>query len=103
MIRIRKTAELAAAAAIIATCAVSAGADGNTVDIAVDLSGETKTISPYIYGINEELMGGDVMPTAIRAGGNRSSAYNWETNASNAGSDKEHTSDNMVIPLTHHR
>ena len=94
MIRIRKTAELAAAAAIIATCAVSAGADGNTVDIAVDLSGETKTISPYIYGINEELMGGDVMPTAIRAGGNRSSAYNWETNASNAGSDKEHTSDN---------
>ena len=92
---IKRTAVLtAAAAAIVCIASVGAGADGKSVDIAVDLSKETKTISPYIFGINEELMGGSVMPTAIRAGGNRSSAYNWETNASNAGSDRSHMSDN---------
>lgn len=88
-------AALAAAAVAIVMSAMSAYADdGSTVDITIDLSGERKAISPYIFGINEELMDGEVMPTAIRAGGNRSSAYNWETNASNAGSDRTNLSDN---------
>lgn len=88
-------AAIAATAAAICLSALSAYADdGSTVDITINLKGEKKAISPYIYGINEELMGGDVMPTAIRAGGNRSSAYNWETNASNAGSDRINLSDN---------
>ena len=91
----RMMAAFAAASAAVVLCTASAFADnGGTVDITVDLSGEKKSISPYIFGINEELMGGDVMPTAIRAGGNRSSAYNWETNASNAGSDRDNMSDN---------
>lgn len=30
---------------------------------------------------------------AVRAGGNRYSAYNWETNASNAGADWKNISD----------
>ncbi|WP_295158211.1 glycoside hydrolase family 44 protein [uncultured Ruminococcus sp.] len=86
---------MAAAAAAVCVCTASAyAADDNTVNITIDPAGEKKTISPYIYGVNEELMGGSVMPTAIRAGGNRSSAYNWETNASNAGSDRDHISDN---------
>ena len=90
-----RSASLACAIAAISLCAVSASAENsNSVDIKIDLNGQTKPISPYIFGINEELMGGDVMPTAIRAGGNRSSAYNWETNASNAGSDRTNLSDN---------
>lgn len=92
--KLKRAAAMTAAAAILSICTMGAGAEGGSVDIVVDLSKESKTISPYIFGVNEELMGTSVMPTAIRAGGNRSSAYNWETNASNAGSDKEHFSDN---------
>ena len=94
MKRYSKLSALAAAAAALCMAATAAHADGGSVDITIDLSAEKTPISPYIFGINEELMGGDVMPTAIRAGGNRSSAYNWETNASNAGSDRSHMSDN---------
>lgn len=94
MRKLRKISALTAAAAALCIVATAAHADGGSVDIMIDLSAEKTPISPYIFGINEELMGGDVMPTAIRAGGNRSSAYNWETNASNAGSDRSHMSDN---------
>ncbi|HCJ42387.1 MAG TPA: glycoside hydrolase [Ruminococcus sp.] len=94
MKRYSKLSALAAAAAALCMAATAAHADGGSVDITIDLSAEKTPISPYIFGINEELMGGDVMPTAIRAGGNRSSAYNWETNASNQGSDRSHMSDN---------
>jgi hypothetical protein len=49
----------------------------------------TKPISPYIYGTN--FYSGNTSPqpnfTFDRDGGNRWTAYNWETNASNAGSD----------------
>lgn len=68
-------------------------ANSNTVNITVNASSEKKPISPYIYGISSELMDRDVSCTAIRAGGNRFSAYNWETNSSNAGSDWKHMSD----------
>jgi Glycoside hydrolase family 44 len=46
-------------------------------------------ISPYIYGVNlaSSLTNGPPSLTFDRAGGNRWTAYNWETNASNAGSD----------------
>lgn len=49
---------------------------------------QTKTISPWIYGINS--YGGVPNPPHVtfdRAGGNRWTAYNWENNFSNAGSD----------------
>ncbi|MBQ7955592.1 MAG: glycoside hydrolase family 44 protein [Lachnospiraceae bacterium] len=69
------------------------------MNVTVDLSGEHKEISPYIYGINEysnknHLDGLNI--NALRQGGNRLTAYNWETNASNAGSDWEHSSDNHL-------
>ena len=58
------------------------------VTITVDPS-KTKPISPYIYGTN--FYSGNTSPqpnfTLDRDGGNRWTAYNWETNASNAGSD----------------
>ncbi len=74
-------------------CTAQAGAAGNTVNITVNTANERKPISPYIYGVSYELMDKSASAAAIRAGGNRFSAYNWETNASNAGSDWKHMSD----------
>jgi len=54
-------------------------------------------ISPYIYGVNfpdwNRLGRGY---TLARLGGNRTTAYNWETNASNAGSDWRHQNDSLM-------
>lgn len=62
-----------------------------TVTITITAN-HTRPISPWIYGLN--LLAGDVPngPTNVnipfhRLGGNRWTAYNWENNASNAGSD----------------
>jgi hypothetical protein len=56
-----------------------------------------KPISPYIYGVNHpEWAGLGAGFTLARQGGNRSSAYNWETNASNAGSDWQHQNDGYM-------
>ena len=52
-------------------------------------------ISPYIYGLNA-VDPGDTHATLRRLGGNRLTGYNWETNASNAGSDWHQTSDNWL-------
>jgi mannan endo-1,4-beta-mannosidase len=51
-----------------------------------------RTISPYVYGINSQKIEG-FGATVRRMGGNRQTAYNWEINASNAGSDYMYTSD----------
>ncbi|MCX7799805.1 MAG: glycoside hydrolase family 44 protein [Fimbriimonadales bacterium] len=63
-----------------------------TVDPAVG-----QPISPYIYGANfpDWRRLGPLFPLA-RQGGNRMSAYNWETNASNAGSDWHHQNDGYM-------
>ncbi|MDR1761261.1 MAG: carbohydrate-binding protein, partial [Bacteroidales bacterium] len=53
------------------------------VNITVDIKADVKAISPYVYGANDA----NTVSTAIRWGGNRTSAYNWETNFSNAGKD----------------
>ena len=61
------------------------GAADVRVEVRVDR--DRKTISPLIYGVNG---GADVArdrPRVQRSGGNRLTAYNWENNASNAGSD----------------
>jgi len=63
----------------------------------------TKTISPYIYGIDGTSNASipnvpDV--TIFRMGGNRWTAYNWTTNASNAGSDYLYESDNFLSSST---
>ncbi len=53
------------------------------VTITIDPT-KTKPISPYIYGINfySGNAGASPLLTFDRAGGNRWTAYNWETNAS---------------------
>ena len=53
----------------------------------VDTTLDRHSISPYIYGsnANRDIVGNGL--TMLRLGGNRWTAYNWENNASNAGSD----------------
>jgi fibronectin type 3 domain-containing protein len=67
------------------------------VTITIDAS-KTKPISPWIYGINfyNGVTGAPPQLTFDRAGGNRWTAYNWETNASNAGSDYLYENDNYL-------
>jgi hypothetical protein len=67
------------------------------VTITIDPA-KTKLISPYIYGINfyNGVSGAPPMLTFDRAGGNRWTAYNWETNASNAGSDYFYQNDSYL-------
>lgn len=58
-------------------------------------SGQT-TISPYIYGCNwttETNASTEQNFSFIRMGGNRTTSYNWENNASNAGEDWNNASD----------
>jgi len=71
-----------------------------SMNINVDLSGEKKEISPYIYGVNEMANLDEVTTTAVRQGGNRYTAYNWETNYSNAGSDWYNSSDTHLSTST---
>ena len=69
------------------------------MEISVDLSDSGKKISPLIYGINEYGHQDDlkkVKVNAVRQGGNRMTGYNWENNASNAGSDWKYSSDNNL-------
>jgi len=65
-------------------------------DVTITLTpGATHAISPYIYGLNfyTGIANAPPLVTLDRAGGNRWTAYNWENNASNAGSDYLYESD----------
>lgn len=64
-------------------------ADLGHTDVTFDIQAERKAgrISPLIYGINGVVDVPNNRWGLIRSGGNRLTAYNWETNASNAGSD----------------
>jgi hypothetical protein len=86
--------------AILSTAVASAqSADTRAapaVRFTVDATRNVKPISRYIYGINSELSGPLAHLTFRRMGGNRWSAYNWENNASNAGSDYIFQNDNYL-------
>ena len=71
------------------------------VTITIDPT-KTQPISPYVYGLNFYFGNTDPPPllTFDRAGGNRWTAYNWETNASNAGSDYLYENDNYLSSST---
>jgi mannan endo-1,4-beta-mannosidase len=66
-----------------------------TVNFTVVVSDSPAPISPYIYGTNQLMAGGENW-TSMRLGGNRLTGYNWENNASNAGSDYYQMSDNYL-------
>jgi fibronectin type 3 domain-containing protein len=78
------------------TSATPAGAAPD-VTITIDPT-KTKAISPYIYGTNFYSGNTDApkLLTFDRDGGNRWTAYNWETNASNAGSDFIYENDSFL-------
>jgi len=74
-----------------------------TADVTITVNPTaTKPISPYIYGINfySGVTGAPPLLTFDRDGGNRWTAYNWETNASNAGSDYLYENDSYLSPST---
>ncbi len=73
------------------------GAAARAVTVTVNPS-VRHPISPYIYGINfaTKLEDRPAGLTLDRSGGNRWTAYNWETNASNAGSDYLYQNDNSL-------
>ncbi len=67
--------------------------DAGRISVTVDVNASRTPISPLIYGINNSSYLDDVSVNAVRQGGNRYTAYNWETNFSNAGADWQHYSD----------
>src|SRR5271156_5907825 len=82
---------------------VTATPVATTADVTITIDPtKTKPISPYIYGINfySGVTGAPPQLTFDRAGGNRWTAYNWETNASNAGSDFEYENDDFLTSST---
>jgi hypothetical protein len=78
------------------------GNRSSTGDVRFTLdSSSGAAISPFVYGVNgySSSWDGAKVPenlTLSRAGGNRWSAYNWETNASNAGSDWKYSNDDLL-------
>lgn len=69
-----------------------------TVAMTVDATRDIHPVSPWIYGINglyEATETPDREPacTVVRLGGNRTTAWNWVNNASNAGADWHHQND----------
>ncbi len=83
---------VAAAVASLAARSVTAAAAPAAVTVRVDAT-TGKPISRFIYGLNfpeDARTWGAHVPAGItlsRFGGNRISAFNWETNASNCGND----------------
>jgi hypothetical protein len=102
--------------AVVAAAALAGGptargvhASGSSgVTFVVNATRVNRPISPLIYGINadENLLPGfdamlnQVRPGLIRLGGNRWTAYNWENNDSNAGSDYEYENDDYLSSST---
>jgi fibronectin type 3 domain-containing protein len=87
-----------------ANSAEASATPANTpVDVTITVNpANTKPISPYIYGLNFYFgeTGPPPMATLDRDGGNRWTAYNWETNASNAGSDYLYENDDYLSSST---
>jgi hypothetical protein len=75
----------------------SVSADSTGLRFAVHTAANRHRISPYIYGANQFDWKGRRKALKLgRLGGNRFTAYNWETNASNAGSDYNHQNDDHL-------
>jgi hypothetical protein len=72
-------------------------APAGSVRFTVDSAASRHPISPYIYGMNQPNWASRSRGLRLgRLGGNRWTAYNWETNASNAGADYHHQNDDFL-------
>lgn len=94
---LRTTVVAGFAGLVTASCLIQPAEPGPAdVTFRINTSQERRAISPLIYGSN---VGRDLAAnrlTLVRQGGNRWSAYNWENNASNAGSDWCHQNDSFL-------
>ncbi len=70
--------------------------DSYAMNVNVDISDDGTPISPYIFGVNDHALDDNAKVNSVRQGGNRYTAYNWETNYSNAGSDWKNSSDDYL-------
>lgn len=72
--------------------------DPGTADVrfTVRADGKLRPISPLIYGTNGTPTLATTKQSVARSGGNRMTAYNWENNASNAGSDYQYQNDGYL-------
>jgi hypothetical protein len=89
-----------AAAVAAGRCSAITPDDPGLADVrfTVDSTAGGRPISPYIYGMNFFSGSSLTNPVTLdRLGGNRWTGYNWETNASNAGADWYHHSDNYLV------
>jgi mannan endo-1,4-beta-mannosidase len=66
--------------------------DGGELAFDIVPSKVVRNISSFVYGINAQ-RAADTGTTLRRLGGNRGTVYNWELNASSAGSDWQHLND----------
>ncbi len=87
----RREKELAAAAKQAASADTGPVAGGE-LRFEIATGKVIRPISPYVYGVNSQKDPG-YGATVRRLGGNRGTGYNWENNASNAGSDYKQQSD----------
>lgn len=70
------------------------------VQIQIDSGTDVHPISPLIYGTAQPESPAQNRYTLLRSGGNRMTAYNWETNASNAGADYHFQNDAYLSAST---
>jgi hypothetical protein len=96
----RRRERAAAAAARQAAVAFAAlpPVEGGDLRFEVAPAQVIRAISPYVYGINSQ-NADDTGATVRRMGGNRQTAYNWEIDASNGGSDYIQSNDGFACTL----
>jgi hypothetical protein len=72
--------------------------DPGAADVMIEVHADMDShpISPLVYGTNGAPDIARNHQTVVRSGGNRMTAYNWENNASNAGSDYQYQNDNYL-------
>jgi Glycoside hydrolase family 44 len=72
--------------------------DPGAADVQMEIRSDQNVhaISPLIYGTNGPQNPTQNRYTLLRSGGNRMTAYNWENNASNAGSDYMFQNDGLL-------
>jgi hypothetical protein len=82
-------------AAAFATVFAAVSFGQTNVDFTINATANVQPISRFIYGVNQSFSN-YTDPTYFRLGGDRWTAYNWVTNASNAGSDYNYSNDDYL-------
>jgi hypothetical protein len=98
----RREKQMSEAAKTAMAATPSTPVEGGDLKIQVTPAKVVRPISPYVYGINSQPFAG-VGATVRRMGGNRQTGYNWENNASNAGHDYHHQSDEWPCSVLGYR